>query len=153
MKKISELKFYTRYNPPPQVRVEFKEPSLTQQQFKEEADINNIIASVNAQGVVGNPLWQGNRQPLYGDFANLPSDDYLAAQNLLLEANDNFMALPATVRQHFNNNPAELLAFIQSSPSDDELVKIGLALPKDMVKEPLKPPAESPAPSPGEGEK
>lgn len=134
MKKISEQKFYTRYNPPPQVSVKFSKPSLTQQQFRQECDINNIIDSVNNAGVTNNPLWNGTRRPLYGDFTGIQDMDYLQAQNTFLEASARFMELPAKVRQRFNNNPAELLAYIQSIQSNPnikelakELAKLGFA--------------------------
>lgn len=127
MKKISEQRFYTRYNPPPQVSVKFSKPSLTQQQFRQECDINNIIASVNSAGVTNNPLWNGTRRPLYGDFSGIQDMDYLQAQNTFLDASARFMELPAKVRQRFNNNPAELLAYIQSNPSSEELAQLGFA--------------------------
>lgn len=131
MKKIfNELPFFTRFCPPPKCKVGFFKPSLTQQQFKQEADINNIIASVNASGALGNPLWTGNRTPVYGDFSDIQEGDYLRAQNILLQADEDFMQLPAKVRQRFNNNPAELLAFIENNPNSEELVKLGLATKK-----------------------
>lgn len=139
MKKISEQKFYTRYNPPPQVSVKFSKPSLTQQQFRQECDINTIISSVDSAGVVNNPLWNGTRCPMYGDFSGIQDMDYLQAQSTFLDASARFMELPAKVRQQFNNNPAELLAYIQSNPPAEELAKLGFAdIPK----------VESPAGSP-----
>ena len=148
MKKISEQKFYTRYNPPPQVSVKFSKPSLTQQQFRQECDINNIIASVDSAGVVNNPLWNGTRRPLYGDFSSIQDMDYLQAQNTFLDASARFMELPAKVRQRFNNNPAELLAYIQSNPALEELAKLGFAdIPK------VENPEGSPSGSVPEGEK
>lgn len=127
MKKISEQKFYTRYNPPPQVSVKFSKPSLTQQQFRQECDINTIIASVDSAGVVNNPLWNGTRRPFYGDFSGIQDMDYLQAQNTFLDASARFMELPAKVRQQFNNNPAELLSYLQGNPPVEELAKLGFA--------------------------
>lgn len=134
MKKTCDIPFYTHYNPPPKVSVKFSKPSLTQQQFRQEADINNIIASVNNAGTVNNPLWTGPRQPIYGDFASIPAADYMSAQNMLLDANNNFMALPSEVRKRFNNNPAELLAYIQGNPPVEELARLGLAPPVEQEK-------------------
>ena len=127
MKRISEQKFYTRYNPPPKVSVKFSKPSLTQQQFRQECDINTIIASVDSAGVVNNPLWNGVRRPMYGDFSGIQDMDYLQAQNTFLDASARFMELPAKVRQQFNNNPAELLSYLQSNPPVEELAKLGFA--------------------------
>lgn len=142
MKKISEQRFYTRYNPPPQVSVKFSKPSLTQQQFRQECDINNIIASVNSAGVTNNPLWNGTRRPMYGDFSSIQDMDYLQAQNTFLDASARFMELPAKVRQQFNNNPAELLAYLQSNPPTEELAKLGFADVPAKVESPVGSPPE-----------
>ena len=109
----------------PKVQTFNSAPSLTQQQFKEEADINNIIASYNTTGLLTNPLVQSARQPMFGDFSNLPQD-YMQLQNQLLQAQADFMDLPAKIRQRFNNNPAELIAFLQNSDNIEEAVELGL---------------------------
>ena len=79
-------------------------PSLTQQQFKEEADINNIIASYNTTGLLTNPLVQSARQPMFGDFS-ICHKITCSYKNQLLQAQADFMDLPAKIRQRFNNNP------------------------------------------------
>lgn len=131
-KSNNDLPFYTRFCPPPKCKVMFLKPSLTQQQFKEESDINNIIASVNAAGVVNNPLWAGSRQPLYGDFSFIQESDYMQAQNKLIEANTLFSELPAKVRQRFNNNPADLLHYLENNPDYEEMVNLGLVVKKEL---------------------
>ena len=85
---MKKCNFYTRFDTPPKVQTFNSAPSLTQQQFKEEADINNIIASYNTTGLLTNPLVQSARQPMFGDFSNLPQD-YMQVQNQLLEAQTN----------------------------------------------------------------
>ena len=54
------------------------EKSLTQQQFQKEANINSIIKKYKRTGVLGNPF-DGQRQPIYGDFANV--EDFLLNEN------------------------------------------------------------------------
>ena len=125
MQKKQSNVFYTAFNPPPKVREVNSSPSLTQQQFAEEADINNIIASYNTTGLLTNPLLQSAREPLYGDFSNLP-EDYLQVQNQLLEAQTQFMELPAKIRQRFNNNPADLISFLQNPENVEEAISLGL---------------------------
>ena len=49
-------KFHTAYEPPPQVEFINEEPSLTQQSFAEECDINNIVERYMISGVLGDPL-------------------------------------------------------------------------------------------------
>ena len=40
------MKFYTRYEVPPEVGLEFEKPSLTQQHFKDECDITTYSGSL-----------------------------------------------------------------------------------------------------------
>lgn len=84
---MKKCNFYTRFDTPPKVQTFNSSPSLTQQQFKEEADINNIIASYNTTGLLTNPLVQSARQPMFGDFSNLPQD-YMQVQNQQLLIKD-----------------------------------------------------------------
>ena len=115
------MEFFTRFSPPPQHGLEFTEPSMTEQHFKDECDINNIVAQYQATGV----LPQGNREPLFGDFADFPQD-LMSAQSYFDEAQARFMQLDAQLRKEFNNNPAELLAFIQNEANRDRAVELGL---------------------------
>lgn len=141
-----KFNFYTRFDTPPKVQTFNSAPSLAQQQFKEEADINNIIASYNTTGLLTNPLVQSARQPMFGDFSNLPQD-YMQVQNQLLQAQADFMDLPAKIRQRFNNNPAELISFLQDSSNFDEAVELGL-MEKISKPEPTpEPKPEPPAPA------
>lgn len=143
---MRKCNFYTRFDVPPKVQAFNSAPSLTQQQFKEESDINNIIASYNTTGLLTNPLVQSARQPMFGDFSNLPQD-YMQVQNQLLEAQANFMGLPAKIRQRFNNNPAELISFLQNPDNFDEAVELGL-MEKTLTPEPKpEPKPEPPAPA------
>ncbi len=41
--KSSKPKFHTRYNPPPSPGIVFEEPTMTQQHFRDECDINKIV--------------------------------------------------------------------------------------------------------------
>ena len=115
------MEFYTKFNPPPQVGLEFTEPSMTEQHFKDECDINNIVSTYQATGV----LPQGNREPLFGDFADFPSD-LMSAQHYFDEAQARFMQLDAQLRKEFDNNPAKLLAFLQDEKNRDKAVELGL---------------------------
>ena len=104
------MDFYTKFTPPPQVGLEFTEPSMTEQHFKDECDINNIVATYQQTGV----LPSGDRQPLFGDFADFPQD-LMSAQHYFDEAKDRFMQLDANIRKEFGNNPAMLLDFLHCS--------------------------------------
>lgn len=115
------MEFYTRYNTPPEVSVEFTKPSLTEQHFKDECDINNIVAQYQQTGVMPS----GDRQPLFGDFSEFPQD-LQASQAFFDEAAERFMQLSSDIRKRFGNDPVQLLAFLHDENNRDEAISLGL---------------------------
>ena len=102
-------------------------PSMTQQQFKDEADINYIVSIYDSSGVM--PTFHGDgqpAQPVFGDFASLP-DNAQEMYNRMIEAKNNFDSLPLEVRKRFNYDPAAFLDFVDNPENLDELVAMGLA--------------------------
>lgn len=102
-------------------------PSMTQQQFKDEADINYIVSMYDSSGVM--PTFHGDgqpAQPVFGDFASLP-DNAQEMYNRMIEAKNNFDNLPLEVRKRFNYDPAAFLDFVDNPENLDELVAMGLA--------------------------
>jgi len=94
--------------------------SLTQQHFKDETDINNILRQFNITGLLPeHPL-----SPRYGDFTGI--GDYQSALNAVIAADDQFMALPANIRARFDNDPALLIDFLADENNRSEAEKIGL---------------------------
>lgn len=108
--------------------LENKEPSLTKQSFKDEADVNNILQKYTESGVLPSSL-QGD--PLYGDFAEVPS--FQESQNIVIKAEMQFQGLSAQVRKRFNNEPEEFLAFVNDPKNANEMVSLGLAFKKDEI--------------------
>lgn len=109
------------------------QPSETQQTDAEEADINFIMEKYQKTGMV-----QGVLQPgIYGDFTNVP--DFKTAQEMLKEANDAFMAVPAKLRARFNNDPQEFIDFATNPENIAELRKLGLANPEPIIETQLPP--------------
>lgn len=115
------MDFATRYNPPKSEGIEFLEPSLTQQHFKDECDINFIIAQFEQTGV----LPHGQREPLFGDFSGIPQD-FLSSQQLFADAQEKFYQLDSSIRREFHNNPAELLQFMANPMNADKAFDLGL---------------------------
>lgn len=103
------------------VAFESTEPTMTQQQFKDESDINNLVDRFLRTGEIP-PV---DARAMYGDFVDSPQS-YQEALDAVFEAQAGFDALPSKVRQRFNNDPAELLAFLQDSANLDEAIKLGL---------------------------
>jgi len=97
-----------------------EEPSLAQQHFKDECDINNILRQFNITGQLPtSPL-----SPRYGDFTGIV--DYHSALNAVIAAEDGFMALPADIRSRFMNDPEQLINFLDDPENKDEAIKLGL---------------------------
>lgn len=117
-------KIHSRYDLPPSNPVIFNDPSLAQQHFKNDADINTIMARYNKTGFLVDPLNPGTARPQYGDFADLT--DYQTAQNIIAHSIQAFETLPAAMRKRFNNDPAEMLAFLENESNREEAVKLGL---------------------------
>jgi len=98
--------------------------SLTQQQFREEADINTIVNRFLKTGVLPTP----NTFPQYVDFEGV--FDYQSAMNLVRAADESFMRMDAKVRSRFNNSPQEFLEFFANPENVEEAIRLGLAIPQ-----------------------
>ena len=97
-----------------------EEPSLAQQHFKDECDINNILRQFNITGQLPqNPL-----EPRYGDFTGVV--DYHSALNSVIAAQSEFDGLPAQIRARFENDPAKLIDFLENTENLDEAISLGL---------------------------
>lgn len=104
------------------------DPSRTQQQFKEECDVNNILRNYVNTGVLTHT---SSVSPQFGDYSNMPSD-YGEALALIERSREEFMQLSSDVRERFDNDPFSLVKFLQDEKNRDEAVKLGL------VNEPVK---------------
>lgn len=103
------------------VALECTEPSRTQQQFKEGCDVNKIVAKYKTTG-----QWQHltGKEGVFADVTKIT--DYETCMNKVLRANSAFEALPSNIRLRFQNDPAQLLAFMQDPKNHEEGIKLGL---------------------------
>nr|QJB20853.1 MAG: internal scaffolding protein [Microvirus sp.] len=97
--------------------------SMTQQQFKDQADINVIMSTYMKTGEF--PLSQ--RQGFYADVSEVA--DYQTALNTVIKAEEAFMDLPAEIRKRFQNDPQEMLSFLADNKNDEEAISLGLKVP------------------------
>lgn len=88
---------------------------MTKQEFKDDADINKIIARFGVQGAATHLQKHGFE---YGDFAEF---DFLEAQMRLARGKEIFAELPGEVRREFNQSPAEFFAFVNDPENVDRL--------------------------------
>lgn len=101
--------------------------SLTQQQFAEQTDINNIMRKFQQTG----QLYQNPQTPLYADISEV--GDYHSALQKVLDANDAFMKLDPNVRARFSNDPGQFVEFISDSKNRKEAEELGLVIKKELA--------------------
>lgn len=100
--------------------LECRDPSLAQQQFKDDVDINVLLERFKVTGVMP----QSVVLPSYGDFSSVT--DFRSAQDAVLRAKNAFMDLPAELRARFNNDPQQLLEFVTKDENRLEAERLGL---------------------------
>jgi len=118
---MPKLTFRTQFDERVPVVTLCPEPSLAQQSFKDEVDINFLLEKFKVTG----SMPTGVRLPSYGDFTGV--SDYQTAMNAINVARDEFMRLPAEVRSTFSNDPQRFLEFCSDPKNSDKLVEMGLA--------------------------
>lgn len=115
---------------------------LTQQQFREDCDLNVIVKRFGLEKApIPTDAFDPNH---YGDLSNVP--DLRTLLDIANDAKNSFMELPPKLRSRFNNDPAQLWAFVTDPDNADESVRLGLLTrpPDPQIQQPegLSPPAE-----------
>ena len=145
----NKYEFYTPYTNPKKV-----EPfntvgdSMTQEQFAEESEINNIIRSHDRNGVIEH-INRGNA--IYADFSGIT--DFSDALEQIREAQTEFQNVPWEIREKFQNDAGQFFKFASNPENLQELREMGLANPKHseaMPSEPAIPQPVEPQNSKGE---
>lgn len=93
---------------------------MTQQSFAEECDINTIVRRFGLTGEFPSDF----QMPQSGDFTGVT--DFHEAMNIVRQAQEEFMELPADVRARFANDPGRLLSFLDDESNRAEALKLGL---------------------------
>ena len=99
----------------------FPEETLTQQQFAEETNVNKIMAKYKKTRMITHI---NSSTGVYADLTKL--DSFQTAQETVLKATNAFMDLPSEVRNHFNNDPGQLIEFLKDKNNKEEAIKLGL---------------------------
>lgn len=94
--------------------------SVTQQQFKEECDINEIVRRFGLTGELPDNV----RMPVSGDFSGV--SDFKSAMDMIQAAQDAFMEFPGDVRARFQNDPSQMIAFLEDGKNLEEARSLGL---------------------------
>jgi hypothetical protein len=91
------------------------------QSFRDECDINNIVARMETDQY--DRFHERVNSGVYLDLASMP--EFQGAMNVMNEAQAAFADLPAKLRRDFDNDPALFLDFVQNAERGD-LEKYGL---------------------------
>lgn len=115
-----------------------RDRGFTVQADRDDADINKIIARFEKGATLAR---MNSRPPFYGDVSEISglADSMIKVQ----KANELFMSYDASLRERFDNDPREFVAFFEDPKNLDEAIALGLALPKPVA------PPPSPVPEPG----
>lgn len=94
----------------------------TRPEFQQDCDVNHIVK----KWLSGQAPPPASTTQHYGDFTDVP--DYATAHQRVVDAQDAFDKLPSKIRKRFDNNPGQLLAFLEVADNLDEAVQLGLII-------------------------
>lgn len=97
---------------------------MTRQEFKDECDINVLMASYERNGTISH-LAQGT--PQYLDVSDVP--DLPRAIAIMDAAEAAFMTLPASVRREFDNSAVNFVEYAGDPSNLEQMRQWGLAPP------------------------
>lgn len=139
MEKLNgKIKIYDPISGRSTVHTYNSEPSLADQSYKEEVDVNRILAKYIKSG--DETLLQ-KRQGQYADISNI--QDLQTSLSQVQEAQEAFETLPAELRRKLNHSPVEFINYLQNPANDAEAIELGLKV-KKVQSQPL--PTESTEP-------
>ncbi len=101
--------------------------SLAIQSAEEESNINTIVRRFGLTGELPSDV----AIPRTGDFTNAP--DFHTAMNLVRQAQEEFLRVPADVRARFNNDPGAFISFVDDESNYEEAKRLGLLKAMDVA--------------------
>lgn len=101
-----------------------EDDSLAVQSARDEVDINTIVRRFGLTGELPGDV----AMPRSGDFAGAP--DFHTSMNLVRQAQEEFLRVPAEVRARFANDPGLFLAAFEDPSRRAELESLGLVVSK-----------------------
>lgn len=133
-------RFHAAYTQKLFVGIEFPpESEYTDQSFKDESDINTIMARYQSTGEM--PVLN----EMEGQWLDVTEMDFQTHMNFILEAQGLFDSLPSDLRDRFGNDPGAFLGFCSDEANRGEMAKLGLLNERatEAVLRPPSPPSEA----------
>jgi len=97
-----------------------EDESLAIQSAEEESNINTIVRRFGLTGQLPDQV----AMPRSGDFTGVP--DFHTAMNLIRQAQEEFLRVPADVRARFQNDPQRFMEFLEDDGNRAEAERLGL---------------------------
>ena len=98
-----------------------EDDSLAVQSSKDECDINTIVKRFGLTGELPGDV----AMPQSGDYSNV--GDFHSAMNVVRQAQEEFLRVPADIRARFANDPQKFTDFFADSDNQEEAIRLGLA--------------------------
>ncbi|AXH77820.1 MAG: internal scaffolding protein [Microviridae sp.] len=112
----------SNYSPKKRYQITFnKDSKYTKQSFKEECDINTIMARYQSTGQI--PVIN-QTAPQYLDVS--AGADFQSSMEFVAGAQTLFQEMPSSIRNRFGNDPREFLDFCSQEKNRPELAEMGL---------------------------
>jgi len=99
-----------------------EEKSLTQQQYKNDCDVNLIIAKYEQTGTLHHV--DNAKRGVYMDLTQAPS--FEESLKVVMQAQNAFDEIPAQIRQRFGHDPQQFIDFLADEANTEEAIKLGL---------------------------
>jgi len=110
-------------------RVSFKkhytQPTKTDISQQKKCDVKQIMLRYRKTGILDHVT---NVQAIYGDFST--AQDFQAVMQKVANAHSAFEQLPAKIRDHFKNDPKNLIEALEDKKRTAELTELGIIMPK-----------------------
>lgn len=98
----------------------FTGPGRTKQSFRDETDINLIMARFQKTGLID---FVEKNAPQYADVTGL---EFQACMDKITSAREMFSQLPAKWRRRFDDDPAKFLDFVNDPANEAEAIALGI---------------------------
>jgi len=117
---LKERKIIRHGGPYRKERIKFPKTGRTKQSFKDECDMNLIVAKHAKTGA----LTHLNKSRAEYGFAS--GEDFSTAMRTVTIAQEMFDGLPSSIRTRFANSPQNFLDFVQDADNLEEGAKLGI---------------------------
>lgn len=102
-----------------------EDPTMTQQQYKDQVNVNKIMEKYKKTGTITHVRNAANG--VYLDLTEIP--DYPTALMQVQQAQQMFEQIPAHIRMKFSNDPGQLITYLKNPDNLQEAIKYGLLVP------------------------